>query len=157
MTDTKPKDVWWYCRLWTRACGYICVCAFTKVPESVRVCRFSCDSMTREPSPAFSAESLDLILGCRIGCVPCHDSGCAVPAMDRDVKCHGSGCEVPRIGMWCATDRDVKCHGSGRAVPAVTFTTGPDTRRIVKNRVHPSSTWAMQCFNTMFDYCCVFL
>ena len=96
--------------------AHVCmsVCAFTKVPESVR--------MTREPSPAFSAETLeflDLILGSRVGGVPCRGSG---------VPC------LPRIGVYRA------CHGSGCAVPAVPFTTGPDTRRVVKNRVDSSTT-----------------
>ena len=70
MTVTKPKDV---CDTVDYGHAHVgmSVCAFTKVPESVRVCRFSYDSMTREPSPAFSAELLDLILGSRIGGVPC--------------------------------------------------------------------------------------
>ena len=80
------------------------------------VCRFSCDSMTREPSPAFSAFRLSDRGRTvpRIGvCRAYHGSGCAVPTTDRGVPClprigvcrayHGSGCAVP------TTDRGVPC------------------------------------------------
>ena len=113
MTDTKPKDV---CDTvdYGHAHVGISVCVrLQRCRKVLGVCRFSCDSMTREPSPAFSAESLDLTLGCRIGGAPCHGSRCAVPATDQGVPClprirvcracHGSGCAVP------ATDPDVPC------------------------------------------------
>ena len=87
MTDTKPKDV---CDTvdYGHAHVGISVCVrLQRCRKVLGVCRFSCDSMTGEPSPAFSAESLDLILGSRIRGVPCRGSGCAVPATDGDVLC----------------------------------------------------------------------
>ena len=100
----------------------------------------------------------------RIGmCCAYHGSGCAVPTAYRGVPClprigmcrayRVSGCAVPtayrgvpclpRIGMCCAY------HGSGCAVPAVPFTSGPDTRRVVKNRVDPSTS---QSTSTSYDH-----
>ena len=126
MTDTKPKDV---CDTVDYGHAHMSVCVrLQRCRKVLGVCRFSCDSMTREPSPAFSAESLDLTLDSRIGGVPCRGSGCAVPPTDRGVPC------LPRIEVCRAY------HRSGCAVPAVPFTSGPDTRRVVKNRVDPSTT-----------------
>ena len=96
MTDTKPKDV---CDTvdYEHAHVGMSVCVrLQRCRKVLGVCRYSCDSMTREPSPAFSAESLDLILGSRIGGVLYRGSGCAVPTTDRGVPC------LPRIGVCCA-------------------------------------------------------
>ena len=146
MTDTKPKDV---CDTVDYGHGHVgmSVCVrLQRCRKVLGVCRFSCDSMTGEPSPAFSAESLDLILGSGIGGEPYRGSGCAVPTTDR-------GRTVPRIGVCRAY------HGSGDAVPttdwdapclpligmcraAVPFITDPYTRWAVKNRVdHSTSVW----------------
>ena len=130
MTDTKPKDVYDTVDYGHGHVGMSVCVRLQRCRKVLGVCRFSCDSMTGEPSPAFSAESLDLILGSRIGGVPYRGSGCAVPATDRNVPC------LPRIGVCRA------CHGSGCAVPAVPFTTGPYTRRAVKHLVdHSTSVW----------------
>ena len=104
MTDTKPKDV-------CDAVHYghthvrISVCVrLQRCRKVLGVCRFSCDSMTGEPSPAFTAKSLDLILG-----------------------------------SWNGVCR--ACHGLGCAVPAVPFTSGPDTRWVVKKLGRPQHYW----------------
>ena len=86
ITDTKPKDVCDDTVVYGHAHVGIPVCVRLQRCRKV-VCRFSCDSMTREPSPAFSAKSLDLTLGSRIGGLACRGSGCAVPTTDRDVPC----------------------------------------------------------------------
>ena len=90
MTDTKPKDVCDTVDCGRAVCGYVCVCVcLQRCQEVLEVLPFSCYSMTREPSPVFSAESLDLTLGPRIG---------AYRPTDRDVMSRGSGRAVPRIG-----------------------------------------------------------
>ena len=118
MTDSKPKDVCDTLDYGHAQVGMSVCVRLQRCRKVLGVCRFSCDSMTREPSHAFSAESLDLILGSRIGGVRCGRSGCAVPAADQGVPC------LPRIGC---------------AVPAVPFTTGPDSQPVVKNRIDPST------------------
>ena len=105
MTDTKPKDVCYTVDYEHAHVGMSVCVRLQRCREVLGVCRFSCDSMTREPSPAFSADSLDLILGSRIGGVLYRGSGCAVPTADRGVPC------LPRIGVCRAY------HGSGCAVP----------------------------------------
>ena len=87
MTDTKPKDV---CDTVDYGHGHvgIPVCVhLQRCRKVLGVCRFSCDLMTREPSPEFNAESLNLTLDSRIGGVPCRGSGCAVSATDQGVPC----------------------------------------------------------------------
>ena len=112
------------------------MCAFTKVPESVKgvpfqlrlddLRAFTC-IQCRVPRFNFRVSDRGRTVP-RIGvCRAYHGSGCAVPrigvcrAADRGVPCRGSGCAVP------TTDRDVPClpriemcrayHGSGCAVP----------------------------------------
>ena len=117
MTDTKPKDVCDtidYGHAHEGMSVCVCVCVFTKVAESVR-------------GVPFQLRHDDLRA---IACIQCR-----VPRFN--FRLSDWGRIVPRIGVCRA------CHGSGRAVPTVPFTTGPDTRRLVKNLVDPSTS--VQC------------
>ena len=58
---------------------------------------------------------------------------CRVPRFNFRLSDRGMPC-LPRIGVCRAY------HGSGCAVPMVPFTSGPDTRRVVKNWVDPSTS-----------------
>ena len=133
MTDTKPKDACDTVDYGHAHVGMsVCVCASTKVPESVRGVPFQLrldDSRVvaciqcRVPRFNFRLSDRGRTVP-RIGmCRACHGSRCAVPTTDRDVPC------LPRIGAYHAADRDVPCpprigvcracHGSGCAVPAM--------------------------------------
>ena len=83
---------------------------FIKVPGSVRVAPFQ---LLLDDSRA-------------VTCIQCRDQMVLAETLDLILSL--------LIGAYRPTDRDVLCRGSGCIVP-----TGPDTRRVVKYRVHPSS------------------
>ena len=101
-TGTKPKNVCDTVDCGRTACRYVSACVCW---ELLGVRPYSCSWMTRGPSPAFSAESLDLTLG-----------------SDRSLLLYGSECSMPWIGI--ALPRIGTCHVRGNLSHGTPYSTG---------------------------------
>ena len=75
MTDTKLKDVCHTVDFGRAACGFVCLCVFTKVPGNVR------------------SASITLLLddSRKVACIQCRVPRFSFRPSDRDMPCHGLG------------------------------------------------------------------